>query len=146
MQPFNEKSKAHRTRVAEIIMSLASKDDGVLWEDLVKSVRAEFTVSNWIRIREVMQFLLNKGLIKRTDNIHEERLVMASIGKSEGWFGRYKNLHSSIAARIEGAPASAQDKFRKFEDPFKGGFDSLIDYEGEFKDLKAFSDLSLIHI
>lgn len=75
MKSFNEKNKAHRTRVAEIIMSLAQEDGGVLWEDIVKSVRAEFTVTNWLRIREVMQFLLNNKLISRTDNIHEERFT-----------------------------------------------------------------------
>lgn len=77
------------------------------------------------------------GRVKKSDMA---LAITVLAERAEDWFGRYKNLHSSVAARIEEAPKSAQYKFAHFDDPFKDGFDPLIDYEEEFKCLKALAD------
>jgi len=77
--PFKYGNKAHRDRVAEIILDLAKAGSGVLWQDLGKAIKAEFTVANWLDVRSVVQFLKDSGQIKRTDNIHEERFVGAEV-------------------------------------------------------------------
>lgn len=55
---------------------------------------------------------------------------------NKDWFAKYKSLYSQVNTSIEDEKdKSIKDKFSKFEDPFTNGFDDLMDYEGEYKDL-----------
>jgi hypothetical protein len=46
--------------------------DPTPWEVIVVAVRAEMDVKNWLKVRSVLQLMLNKGIIVRTKDLNKE--------------------------------------------------------------------------
>lgn len=65
-----------------------SKKESFHWNEAVELVQAmSIKVSNWLKVRGVMQFFINKGHIKRTDDIFvEEYKVIKPIDLSKYCF------------------------------------------------------------
>lgn len=45
------------------------------WQEIVASISNEMSIGNWLKVRGVLQWMINEQMIKRTDSIHVEHYV-----------------------------------------------------------------------
>lgn len=75
MSKFNEKQVAH-----VIVMNVAV-NKGV-WDEIVSAITTKgFAPKNWMKVRSVVQGLIDQNLIVKTDSIFEERYVLTPFAK-----------------------------------------------------------------
>lgn len=75
MAKFDEK------KVAQVIVKNVALNKGE-WPEIGAAItEAGLAPKNWMRVRSVVQHLINQGFIVRTDSIHEERYVLTAYAK-----------------------------------------------------------------
>ena len=45
------------------------------WKTIVSSVSSEIPIKNWLKVRGVLQYMINEGMIERTDSVHVEHYI-----------------------------------------------------------------------
>ncbi len=45
------------------------------WSTIASAVSKELVVKNWLEVRGVLQFMIDAGMVERTQNVHVEAYV-----------------------------------------------------------------------
>lgn len=75
LQPNNNMTKGQNAAVDYIQHFLKSDRTTFSWSDLMDAVKHKAKVRNWMTIRDILQFAINREYIKRSDDIHVEKYV-----------------------------------------------------------------------
>lgn len=58
-----------------VLSKLAEDNKGkkVAWSQMVQAVnQSGMKIQNWLTVRNVLQFMINEGMVKRTSDVHVE--------------------------------------------------------------------------
>ena len=62
--------------IFDAISSIVKPGSTISWGDIVAAVNAAgMVVPNWLKVRGVLQFMINKGTLTRTADIHNEDYI-----------------------------------------------------------------------
>lgn len=66
-------------RIFAVFDKLIAERDSFDWNTVLREVRAaQIPVKNWLKVRAVLQWFINEGIIQRTDSVTEERYIRKS--------------------------------------------------------------------
>ena len=65
-----------------IIFKHCQQNQGTIaWGTIVQQIKnAKCKVSNWLTVRDILQWFLNENFIKRTANLHVEEYLVTNAG------------------------------------------------------------------
>lgn len=62
--------------IYNVICSAAKTGSTISWKDIVAAVKAAgMTVDNWMKVRGVLQFMINEGTLTRTEDVNKEEYI-----------------------------------------------------------------------
>lgn len=63
---------ADQNKVLEILSNIIPAEGQIEWKDIMEAVSKEVTVKNWLKVRGVLQYLINTKCVCRTPSVHIE--------------------------------------------------------------------------
>ena len=55
-----------------LIKMIAENRDTITWAEIKEAIDVQMKVENWMRVRDVVQYIIECNLIRRTRNLKEE--------------------------------------------------------------------------
>jgi len=68
-------TKAKANRIYEIITEVFDANNEVSWELLVKSIKSHTKITNWLEVRNVLQYAIENDGVRRTRKLKDETYI-----------------------------------------------------------------------
>jgi hypothetical protein len=66
-------------RILHILNSVIVVGKETCWTTIVEEVKKKETIKNWLHVRGVLQWMINQGIVKRTNSIEVEHYVRSNV-------------------------------------------------------------------
>ena len=73
-------TKAKANRIYEIITEVFDANKEVSWELIVKSISSHTKITNWLEVRNVLQYAIENDGVRRTRKLKDETYIRLSHG------------------------------------------------------------------
>jgi len=68
-------TKAKANRIYEIITEVFDANKEVSWELIVKSISSHTKITNWLEVRNVLQYAIENDGVRRTRKLKDETYI-----------------------------------------------------------------------